>query len=92
MKPADRSTAKREDSDDEMLDEYSDYLDAGVQAKYFGQALKAGGLVKLDPDVPDMFPDSKDVNEALRAFMREAQKQLGEKLTAKEILATLQND
>jgi hypothetical protein len=82
MKPADRSTAKREDSDDEMLDEYSDHLDAGVQANYHEKALKAVGLVKLEPDVLDMFPDSKDVNEALPAFMREAQKQLGEKLTA----------
>jgi hypothetical protein len=34
--------------------------------------LKAGGLVKLDPDVLDMLSDSKDVNDALRTIMRDA--------------------
>ena len=75
-------------TDDEMRDDYSEFLDAGVQGKYFERALKAGGLVKLDPDVLEAFPDSGDVNEALRAFMRDARKRLGENVTAHDAIAS----
>jgi hypothetical protein len=72
---------------DEMLDDYSEYLDGGVQGKYYERVMRFEGLVKLDPDVLETFPDSSDVNEALRAFMREARKRLGENITAHEAIA-----
>lgn len=56
---------------DELRGEYgftTEQLRAGVRGKYADQYAKGVNLVRLDPDVASMFPDSQSVNEALRAL------------------------
>ncbi|MCA9438918.1 MAG: hypothetical protein KC978_24245 [Candidatus Omnitrophica bacterium] len=53
-------------NDPEMLDEY-DFSD-GVRGKYADRFREGTNLIKLDEDVARLFPDSKSVNEALRAI------------------------
>lgn len=51
---------------DEILPEYT--LASGVRRKY-GEPFREGtNLVRLDPDVAEVFPDSAAVNRALRAL------------------------
>jgi hypothetical protein len=40
----------------------------GVRGKYAKRYAKGSNLVLLDPDLAKLFPDSKSVNEALRAL------------------------
>lgn len=56
---------------DELRGEYDftpEQLRSGVRGKYADRYAKGVNLVRLDPDVAAMFPDSKSVNEALRAL------------------------
>jgi hypothetical protein len=56
---------------DELREEYNftpKQLRAGVRGKYSAQYAKGVNIVRLDPDVADVFPDSASVNEALRAL------------------------
>ena len=41
-----------------------------VVGKYAGRYAEGTNMVLLDPDVADMFPDSKSVNDALRSLVR----------------------
>ena len=52
--------------DDEILPEYS--LRGGVRGKYAERYARGTNLVRLDPDVAAVFPDSDAVNRALRAL------------------------
>ncbi len=52
--------------DDEILPEYS--LEGGVRGKYAERYAQGTNLVRLDPDVVEVFPDSEAVNRALRAL------------------------
>ncbi|HEX7241333.1 MAG TPA: hypothetical protein VF263_13745 [Longimicrobiaceae bacterium] len=52
--------------DDEILPEYS--LEGGVRGKYADRYARGTNLVRLDPDVAVLFPDSESVNKALRAL------------------------
>jgi hypothetical protein len=52
--------------DDEILPEYS--LQGGVRGKYAERYAQGTNLVRLDPDVAAIFPDSESVNRALRAL------------------------
>lgn len=56
-----------------MRKEY-DFRDA-VVGKYARRYAEGTNMVLLDPDVADMFPDSKSVNDALRSLVRIANKQ-----------------
>jgi len=51
-----------------MRPEY-DFSD-GVRGKYAAQYAKGTNLVRLEPDVSAVFPDSESVNAALRILMR----------------------
>ncbi len=42
----------------------------GVRGKYAAQYAKGTNLVRLEPDVYEVFPDSDSVNAALRMVMR----------------------
>lgn len=56
---------------DELRDEYPftpEQLRAGVVGKYAERYSKGVNIVRLDPDVADVFPDSASVNDALRAL------------------------
>jgi len=50
----------------EMLAEYD--FSGGVRGKYAPRFAKGTIMVVLDPDVAEVFPDPKSVNEALRAL------------------------
>ena len=56
----------REVGGDEILPEYD--FSRGMRNKYAAQYAEGTNLVLLDPDVAKDFPDSKAVNEALRAL------------------------
>jgi len=51
---------------DNMLPEYD--FSAGVRGKYAGRFAKGSIMVVLDPDVAEVFPDPKSVNQALRTL------------------------
>jgi|GEM_PF-183855 len=67
-----RMNTENNDSDD-MREEY-DFSD-GVRGKYAARFAEGSNVVVLDPDVADLFTDSKSVNEALRALAEIAAKQ-----------------
>ncbi len=56
----------------EMLDEYD--FSKGVRGKYAARYAEGTNVVVLDPDVAEVFTDSKSVNDALRALVRIARK------------------
>lgn len=56
--------ATKEDPD--MLDEYD--FSKGVRGKYAARYQEGTNIVRLDDDVAAMFPNSEEVNEALRAL------------------------
>jgi hypothetical protein len=53
-------------SDPEMLDEYD--FSGGVRGKYVDRFAEGCNVVVLDPDVAQVFTDSKSVNQALGAL------------------------
>jgi len=61
--------------DDELRPEYKrEDLGQGVRGKYYQEYQKGTNLVLLSPDVAAAFPTEEDVNEALRALMKIAQR------------------
>jgi hypothetical protein len=61
------------DEQDTMRDEY-DFTGA-VRGKYAARVAQGTNIVKLDPDVAKVFPDSASVNEALRLLAKLARQQ-----------------
>ena len=51
----------------EMRAEYD--FSAGVRGKYVDRYRCGTNVVLLDPELAEAFPDSKSVNDALRAFL-----------------------
>jgi len=47
----------------------------GVRGKFYKEYMKGTNVVLLDPDVAEVFPDSRAVNEALRVLTRVAKRQ-----------------
>ncbi len=52
----------------EMKPEYD--FSGGVRGKYAGRYAEGTNVVVLEPDVAAAFPDSKSVNETLRALLK----------------------
>ena len=42
----------------------------GVRGKYARRYAKGTNIVRLDPDVSEVFPDARAVNRALRALLK----------------------
>jgi hypothetical protein len=61
-------TEPTEDKDLEMREEYD--FSGGVRGKYAERYAEGTNLVRLDPDVRKVFPDSESVNRALRALVK----------------------
>jgi len=61
-----KSKRVREVANHDMLPEYN--FSKGRRNKYAAQYAEGTNLILLDPDVLKDFPDSKAVNEALRAL------------------------
>jgi hypothetical protein len=56
---------------DELREEYNlteDQLREGTRGRYADRYAAGVNLIRLDPDVAAVFPDSQSVNEALRAL------------------------
>jgi hypothetical protein len=60
-----KKASKRRTS--EMRAEYD--FSAGVRGKYVDRYRRGTNVVLLDPELVDAFPDSKSVNDALRALV-----------------------
>ncbi|CAN5852347.1 MAG: hypothetical protein M3418_12435 [Gemmatimonadota bacterium] len=57
---------------DELREEYDftpEMLRQGVRGKYAERYASGTNVVRLDPDVAEVFPDSEAVNRALRALV-----------------------
>jgi len=54
----------------EMREEYD--FSAGLRGKYAGRFAEGSNVIVLDPDVAEVFGDTKAVNEALRLLARSA--------------------
>jgi len=57
----------------EMLAEYD--FSGGERGKYAKRFAEGTNIIVLDPDVAVLFPDSRTVNEALRALSKIADRQ-----------------
>jgi hypothetical protein len=66
------------DERDTMRDEYD--FTGGVRGKYAARVAQGTNIVKLDPDVVRLFPDSASVNEALQ-FLAKLARQQTERVT-----------
>ena len=65
------NTENNDELNDKIQVEYDfSQMENGVHGKYAKQYHDSVKLISLDPDVAKMFPDSKSVNEALRAFSK----------------------
>lgn len=56
---------------DDLREEYdftAEDLRRGVRGKYAERYARGTNLVPLDPDVAEVFPDARAVNQALRAL------------------------
>ena len=56
--------AQKKTDDMEMREEYD--FSGGVRGKYAQRYAEGTNVVILDPELSDLFPDSKSVNEALK--------------------------
>jgi hypothetical protein len=66
---------KMANQDDDLRPEYKrEDLGHGVRGKYYQEYQKGTNLILLSPDVAEAFPTEEDVNEALRALMKIAQR------------------
>ncbi len=52
---------------EDMLSEYE--FSGGIRGKYTGGHAEGSNVVVLSPDVAEAFPDSRAVNDALRALI-----------------------
>jgi uncharacterized protein (DUF4415 family) len=56
---------------DDMREDYSDVFarQVPVRGKYYEQAMRAKGFIKVDEDVLSAFPSSGELNAALRGLI-----------------------
>jgi uncharacterized protein (DUF4415 family) len=55
---------------DNMRDEYpAELVQLGVRGKHAAQYKQATNIVRIDPDLLEIFPDSEAVNRALRDYL-----------------------
>ncbi len=72
----------RSEEADDMRPEYD--FSGGVRGKYAAKYAKGTNLVRLEPDVSAVFPDSESVNAALRVLMRAGARAATSKLKVKK--------
>lgn len=62
--------------EDELRSEYDfAQMEGGIRGKYIERYCHGTNLVLLDPDVAQVFPNDKTVNDALRLLIQVAQRQ-----------------
>ncbi len=65
MKKTDKSVVRRRNG---MLKEYD--FSHGARGKYAKRYAAGSNIIVLSPDVAEIFPDSRSVNEALRILVK----------------------
>ena len=61
-------------TDDDLRGEYDlSQLKGGVRGKYYRQATAGTNLVLVEPELAEVFPDTKSVNRALRLLVDTAE-------------------
>lgn len=74
---SDETMKKAEKSADEIRPEYEfSKMKGGVRGKYAKRYRAGTNLVKIDPDVAEVFGDDSSVNEALRSLIRVARQRV----------------
>ena len=68
MKKTDKSSEHNED----LRPEYD--FRGGIRGKYAKRYREGSNVVVLDPDVASQFKDSREVNQALRAYLKDRAK------------------
>jgi len=63
-----RAMKKPKSSDPDMRDEY-DFSNA-VRSKYAKRFAKGTNIIVLEPEIAEVFPDAKAVNDALRPLAK----------------------
>ena len=66
--------APKKQRDPDLFDEYD--FSKGVRGKYAKRYAEGSNIIVLDPDLAEIFPDSRSVNEALRALVTIARKSM----------------
>jgi len=61
--------------DDDLLPEYD--FSGGVRGKYAKRYAEGTNVIVLDPDVAQVFPNAKSVNDVLRAIAAVVRQQSG---------------
>lgn len=74
MKKVTTAEIDEKQSDPDLLEKYD--FSKGVRGKYVQRLAAGSNIVVLAPDVAELFPDSESVNEALRALVNIAQRQV----------------
>jgi len=67
--------AQKKTEDMEMREEYD--FSGGIRGKYAKRYAEGTNVIVLDPELADLFPDSKSVNDALKylaKLVRQTQK------------------
>lgn len=59
---------RKADKHDQMRAEYD--FSKGIRGKYAKRYAQGTNVVRLDPDVSDVFHDARSVNDALRALAK----------------------
>jgi hypothetical protein len=67
-----KKTDKPHDHGDDLRPEYD--FRGGVRGKYAKRYRDGSNVVVLDPDVASQFKDSREVNQALRTFLKDRAK------------------
>ncbi len=63
---------KRTELNDELRPEHDEtLLKNGIRGKYAERYTAGTNIIKLDPDVVEVFPNEKVVNEAFRSLLKE---------------------
>ena len=57
----------KDEEDEDLLPEYD--LSGGIRGKYVDRYRRGVNVALIDPELAEAFPDSKSVNDALRALV-----------------------
>ena len=60
---------KQRENDDLRPEYPAELIRSGIRGKYAKRLTEGSNVVVIDPDLSDVFPNSKAVNEALRDYL-----------------------
>jgi hypothetical protein len=72
MRTQTKKVSAKKNSDELRPEYYLSGLRGGVRGKYYRQATGVTNLVLIEPELAEVFPDTKSVNRALRLLVNMA--------------------